>query len=53
MRNPEVLELCVGEQCAMYLPQAKKCALVMMGYQAMLEAQRMQAAVQTAAAGRT
>lgn len=41
IRNPEVLELCVEEKCALYLPQAKKCSLVFLGYKAMMEAQAL------------
>lgn len=33
--------LCVEGDCALYLPQAKKCSLVFVGYKAMLEAQQL------------
>jgi hypothetical protein len=29
--------LCVTDACALYLPPAKKCSLVMIGYKAFLE----------------
>jgi hypothetical protein len=33
--------LCVQNDCALYLPQAKKCSLVFLGYKAMLEVQAL------------
>jgi hypothetical protein len=42
MRNPSIDELCLGADCALYLPAAKKCSLVFLGYKAMLEVQRLQ-----------
>ena len=42
IRNPMVDELCLTNDCALYLPQAKKCSLVYLGFKAMLEVQRMQ-----------
>ncbi|MGE0201738.1 MAG: hypothetical protein AB7P76_12325 [Candidatus Melainabacteria bacterium] len=41
--NPDsAYALCVQEDCALYLPPAKKCSLVYLGYQAMLEVQKLQ-----------
>lgn len=34
--------LCLGESCALYLPPAKRCSLVFMGYKAMMEVQSAQ-----------
>lgn len=42
IRNPSVDELCLGADCALYLPAAKKCSLVFLGYKAMLEVQKLQ-----------
>ncbi|HEY9745436.1 MAG TPA: hypothetical protein V6C99_04390 [Oculatellaceae cyanobacterium] len=42
IRNPSVDELCLGSDCALYLPSAKKCSLVFLGFKAMMEVQRMQ-----------
>lgn len=36
--------ICVANECALYLPQASKCSLVMLGYKAMLEAQTLRQA---------
>jgi hypothetical protein len=52
VRNAEYNELCVGEDCALYLPVAKKCSLVYIGFNAFLEAQKMQQQQQPAAAAR-
>jgi hypothetical protein len=38
-------ELCLTNDCALYLPSAKKCSLVYIGFKAMMEVQRMQTAV--------
>lgn len=45
VRNPSVDELCLTNDCALYLPSAKKCSLVYIGFKAMMEVQRMQTAV--------
>lgn len=42
IRNSGFNELCVGDVCALYLPAAKKCSLVYLGFQAFVEVQRMQ-----------
>jgi hypothetical protein len=42
IRNESYNELCLTDQCALYLPAAKKCSLVFIGYQAFLEAQKIQ-----------
>ncbi|HEY9686733.1 MAG TPA: hypothetical protein V6C52_07145 [Coleofasciculaceae cyanobacterium] len=42
IRNPSVDELCLGGDCALWLPSAKKCSLVYLGFKAMMEVQRMQ-----------
>jgi hypothetical protein len=42
IRNPAVDELCLSNDCALYLPSAKKCSLVYIGFKAMMEVQRMQ-----------
>ncbi|WP_303673227.1 hypothetical protein [Vampirovibrio chlorellavorus] len=42
IRNPSVDELCLGADCALYLPAVKKCSLVYLGFKAMLEVQRLQ-----------
>jgi hypothetical protein len=34
--------LCVEEQCAFYLAQTKKCAVAVMGLNALMQAQQMQ-----------
>lgn len=44
VRNPSVDELCLTNDCALYLPSAKKCSLVYIGFKAMMDVQRMQAA---------
>jgi hypothetical protein len=44
VRNPSVDELCLGADCALFLPSAKKCSLVYIGFKAMMEVQRMQQA---------
>ena len=36
--------LCIEQDCAFYVPQAKKCSIMMMGYQALLEAKKLQGA---------
>ncbi|WP_373532778.1 hypothetical protein [Vampirovibrio sp.] len=42
IRNPSVDELCLTNDCALYLPAAKKCSLVYIGFKAMMDVQRMQ-----------
>ena len=42
IRNPEVHELCVGETCALYLPNVNRCSLVYIGYKAFTELQKLQ-----------
>ncbi len=42
IRNPSVDELCLGADCALYLPPAKKCSLVYLGFKAMMDIQQMQ-----------
>jgi len=37
-------ELCVGEQCALYLPQVQKCSLVYIGFKALMDMQKPAAA---------
>lgn len=44
VRSPSVDELCLGGDCALWLPAAKKCSLVYIGFKAMMEVQRMQQA---------
>jgi hypothetical protein len=44
--------LCVEEQCAFYVPQARKCAMAMLGLNALMSAQQMQASQQHAAIAR-
>ena len=44
VRNPSVDELCLTNDCALYLPSAKKCSLVYIGFKAMMDVQRMQQA---------
>ena len=50
IRSSDVLELCLGAECALYLPSAKKCSLVYVGFKAMMDVQRMQAPPQGAQA---
>jgi hypothetical protein len=47
IRNPSVDELCLGADCALYLPPAKKCSLVYLGYKAMLDIQHQHQANQS------
>ena len=42
IRNPSVDELCLGADCALYLPPAKKCSLVYLGFKAMMDIQQQQ-----------
>lgn len=42
VRNPHVDELCLANDCALYLPAARKCSLVYIGFKAMLEVQKLQ-----------
>lgn len=49
IRNPEIHELCLMDSCALYLAAAKKCSLVYIGYNAFLEAQRLQQQAQAQA----
>lgn len=42
IRNPSVDELCLTNDCALYLPSAKKCSLVYIGFKAMMDVQRLQ-----------
>ena len=42
VRNTTADELCLQNDCALYLPQAKRCSLVFIGFKAFLEAQKMQ-----------
>lgn len=42
IRNPSVDELCLTNECALFLPAAKKCSLVYIGFKAMMEVQRLQ-----------
>jgi hypothetical protein len=44
IRSPHIDELCLGADCALYLPAAKKCSLVYIGFKAMMDVQRMQQA---------
>ena len=44
IRNSEANELCVQDECALYIPAAKKCSLVYIGFKAMMEIQKAQAA---------
>lgn len=44
IRNPTVDELCLAGDCALYLPAAKKCSLVYIGFKAMLDVQKLQQA---------
>jgi len=44
VRNPNMDELCLEGECALYLPNAKKCSLLFLGYKAMLEVQKAQMA---------
>ncbi|MEB3207190.1 MAG: hypothetical protein VKK59_07610 [Vampirovibrionales bacterium] len=44
IRNPDVHELCVGESCALYLPNVNRCSLVYIGYKAFAELQKLQQA---------
>ena len=41
MRVAEQVELCLGEQCALYVAPVKKCSFYMIGYEAVLSAQRL------------
>ncbi len=43
VRNSEADELCLQEDCALYLPAPKKCSLVYIGFKAMMEVQQAQA----------
>jgi hypothetical protein len=42
LHSPEKPFLCVEEECAFYLAPVKKCAVTVMGIQAMMNAQRLQ-----------
>lgn len=42
LRHPSVDALCLESDCALYLPPAKKCSLVYIGFKAMMDIQRMQ-----------
>jgi hypothetical protein len=42
IRSSQADELCLGADCALYLPSAKKCSLVYIGFKAMMEIQKMQ-----------
>lgn len=44
VRNPSVDELCLGADCALFLPSAKKCSLVYIGFKAMMDIQKLQQA---------
>jgi hypothetical protein len=41
-RTADVNELCLEETCALYLPPAKRCSLVYLGFNAFLEVQKAQ-----------
>jgi hypothetical protein len=42
IRNESFNEICLGADCALYLPAAKKCSIVYIGFHAMMEVQKMQ-----------
>ncbi len=42
VRNPDANELCLENDCALYLPSAKKCSLVYIGFKALMDVQQMQ-----------
>jgi hypothetical protein len=42
IRNVGFNELCLGEECALFLPAAKKCSLIYIGFNAFMQAQRLQ-----------
>jgi hypothetical protein len=42
IRNPNVNELCVGADCALFLPNVQKCSLVYIGFKALTEIQALQ-----------
>ncbi|MEM0952066.1 MAG: hypothetical protein AAGI66_08000 [Cyanobacteria bacterium P01_H01_bin.74] len=42
IRHNTIDTYCIESDCALYLPAAKKCALVFIGYKAMVEVQRLQ-----------
>ena len=44
IRNHEANELCVQDECALYIPAAKKCSLLYIGFKAMADLQKMQPA---------
>ena len=43
IRNTQIDELCVEEQCALWLPQTKRCSIVYMGLKAAMDVQAAQA----------
>jgi hypothetical protein len=38
----EILELCLGEQCAWYVAPVRKCALYVMGHKGAVDLQKLQ-----------
>ena len=42
VRSTQADELCLQGDCALFLPSAKKCSLVYIGFKAMMDIQRMQ-----------
>jgi hypothetical protein len=44
--STEPMQLCLAEECAFYLPQVKKCSVVYMGFNALLQSQALQKAQQ-------
>lgn len=42
----EVLELCVGDQCAWYVSPVRKCALYVIGHKGAVDLQSFQAQLQ-------
>ncbi|MFM7468155.1 MAG: hypothetical protein ACKO37_01460 [Vampirovibrionales bacterium] len=45
--STEPMQLCLADECAFYLPQVKKCSVVYMGFNALLQSQTLQKAQQT------
>jgi hypothetical protein len=50
IRNTNTMEICLEGNCALYLPNAKKCSLVYIGFKAMVDVQKLQAQQGTASA---
>jgi hypothetical protein len=48
VRNENVDELCLEEQCALYIPSAKKCSVLYIGMNSLMQIQQAQQAAKKA-----